>query len=218
VLEQPALRRLLPARFESLRVLDLGCGFGDLARDIVASGATEVVAVDISERMISEAQRRTHDPRITYVRSAIEDFDVDAASFDVIVSSLTLHYIQDYASVVRGVASALRPGGTFVFSVEHPICTALDAQEWHRNAKGAPQFWPVDNYRKEGVRSTNWFVDGVIKYHRMVETYVNGLIGAGLRLDRLEEPEPLAEAVKQRPDLALHRRRPPFLLIGARKV
>jgi len=128
-LEQPALRRLLPQRFEGLRVLDLGCGFGDLTREIVASGATEVAAVDISERMLSEAQRRTHDSRITYVRSAIEDFDVEPASFDVIVSSLTLHYIQDYNSVVRGIASTLKPGGVFAFSVEHPICTALDAQE-----------------------------------------------------------------------------------------
>jgi hypothetical protein len=75
--------------------------------------------------------------------------------------------------------------------------------------------WPVDRYRDEGERRTKWFVDGVIKYHRTLETYVNGLLEAGLQLVRLEEPEAVEEHVVARPELAIHRRRPPLLLMAA---
>ena len=47
----------------------------------------------------------------------------------------------------------------------------------------------MDHYRDEGERRTHWFIDGVVKYHRTVETYVNVLLAAGLVLARLEQPE-----------------------------
>lgn len=85
---------------------------------------------------------------------------------------------------------------------------------WIRGPDGAALHWPVDRYRDEGERRTTWFVEGVIKYHRTLETYVNGLLDAGL-LVRLEGPEAVAEHVRARPDLAIHRRRPPLLLMAA---
>ena len=60
-----------------------------------------------------------------------------------------------------------------VFSVEHPIATAYGNYEWHRDDAGAKLHWKVDRYREEGPRKSEWFVPGVIKYHRTVETYVN---------------------------------------------
>ena len=74
----------------------------------------------------------------------------------------------------------------------------------------------VDRYREEGERRTNWFVDGVVKYHRTVESYVNGLLDAGLRLVRLEEPEAEDPALlAEYPAWREERRRPPFLLLAA---
>ena len=102
-----------------------------------------------------------------------------------------------------------------MISVEHPICTALAAQQWQQDAAGNDLFWPIDNYRDEGPRHTSWFVDDVIKYHRTVETYVNGLLDTGLRLTRLLEPEPVTVGSNTKWDN--HRRRPPFLLLAAQK-
>jgi SAM-dependent methyltransferase len=212
-LEIPALHRLLP-ELSNPHVLDLGCGFGEFARFASARGAASVTGVDISARMLEEAVRRTSDPSVSYERCPIEQYRPAADSFDLVVSSLALHYVEDYAGVVERVFQALKPGGRFVFSVEHPLCTAYPAG-WVRDDEGHRRYWPVDHYREEGKRDTRWFVDGVIKYHRTVETYVNTLIRAGLLLEHLGEPGPTAEALKDRPMLEAERRRPPFLLLRA---
>ena len=217
-LEVPALQRLLPTSLKGMRVLDLGCGFGDFARFARGKGARSVTAVDVSKRMLEEAHQRTNDPAIEYIHSAIEDYAAKAGAFDLVVSSLTIHYVRDYAAIVVGVHRMLAAAGRFVFSVEHPVCTALPEQRWCCSADGTPRHWPVDRYRDEGARHTRWFIDDVVKYHRTVESYVKGLIGSGFILDRLEEPEPAPEALALRPDLDLHRRRPPFLLLAAHKA
>ena len=80
VYEWPAFQRLLPASIANLRVLDLGCGLGYLARELRARGARQVIAMDISERMLAEAQQRTDDAGIRYVRSTLEDFAGEPAA------------------------------------------------------------------------------------------------------------------------------------------
>jgi len=217
-LEQPALLSLLPERLDGLRVLDLGCGCGGFSRLARRCGAREVVALDVSANMLECAAKLTQDSAIHYVRAGIEQFRGESGPFDLAVSSLALHYVEDYAALAAQVAKGLAPGGLFAFSVEHPMCTALARQQWVRDADGTPLHWPVDGYRDEGPRSTRWFVDGVIKYHRTVETYVNALLDCGLRLRRLLEPEPIdMDAARRVPEVDLHRRRPPFLLLAAEK-
>jgi len=212
-LEVPALRRLLPELAGS-HVLDLGCGFGEFARFARAQEAASVTGVDISARMLEEAVSRTSDPAVTYERCPIEQYRPAPDSFNLVVSSLALHYVEDYAGVVERVFAALKPGGRFLFSVEHPLCTAYPAG-WVRDEEGRRRYWPVDHYGEEGKRDTRWFVDGVIKYHRTVETYVNTLIRSGFLLEHLGEPGSTAEALKDRPTLEAECRRPPFLLLKA---
>jgi SAM-dependent methyltransferase len=215
VYEWPAFQRLLPVSLADKRVLDLGCGFGYFAREARARGARQVTGVDLSQRMLQEAHRRTDDAGIVYVHDSLEGFTAEPASFDLVVSSLALHYIADYAGLVRRVAGWLMPGGRFAFSVEHPMVTAHGTTDWHRDAEGVALHWPVDHYRDEGERRTHWFVDGVVKHHRTVETYVNALLDAGLRLVRLEEPEADEAVLAEKPEWREARRCPPFLLLAA---
>jgi hypothetical protein len=112
----------------------------------------------------------------------------------------------------------MRPGARFVFSVEHPISTAAGTYEWQQDDKGEKLHWKLDRYREEGYRASTWFIPGVIKYHRTVETYVNTLVDAGLVLTRLLEPEATSEAMIVRPELVETRRRPAFLHIAAEKL
>lgn len=214
VLEQPALCRRLPP-LRDLRILDLGTGFGAFARHAHAQGARRVVGVDVSSRMLAEARRLTPDGAIEYVEAPIEAYAPDRGGFDLVTSSLALHYVADYAAVVARVRDALAPGGRFVFTVEHPMVTARAQQEWLRDDAGRKLYWPVDEYGAEGARRTHWFRDDVIKYHRRVTTYVNTLLVNGFTLDALDEPGPSAEALAARPELESELRRPPFLLIAA---
>ncbi len=212
--EWPAFQRLLP-ELRDKRVLDLGCGLGYFAREARARGASQVIGVDLSERMLLAARARTDDPGVTYLRAALETFEPATSSFDLVVASLAVHYIADYPGLVRRVAAGLVPGGRFAFSVEHPIYTAHGAADWHAAAGGTRLHWPLDRYRDEGERRTRWFVDGVVKYHRTIETYVNTLLDAGLVLARLEEPEADPAALADHPEWHDERRRPPFLLLAA---
>src|SRR5947209_5154105 len=91
--EWPTLRSLLPP-IEGLRVLDLGCGFGAFARWARENGAASVLGVDLSEKMLARAQARTQDPAVTYCRANIETLALPDASFDLVYSSLALHYIE----------------------------------------------------------------------------------------------------------------------------
>src|SRR5579884_2257842 len=122
-LEWPALRAMLP-ELRDKRVLDLGCGFGWHCRYALEEGARRIVGVDISEKMLEEARQSTAGKGIEYVHSAIEDVDFDRCAFDVVISSLALHYVQNFDRVCRNVSRWLGSRGAFVFSVEHPIFTA----------------------------------------------------------------------------------------------
>src|SRR5581483_3699825 len=119
------------------RVLDLGCGAGQLAHHLADRGAAEVTGVDVSERMLALARTRWAHPRVTYLRGAIEDAAFPAARFDLVVSALALHYVEDYPGLVRRIAGWLAPGGVLVYSAEHPIYTArLPGDGWVRDAAG----------------------------------------------------------------------------------
>jgi hypothetical protein len=124
---------------------------------------------------------------------------------------MALHYVRDVRRVIDRLFEAIKPGGTFIFSVEHPICTA-NPIGWIQDSKENALCWPLDRYQDEGIRMTRWFVENVIKYHRTTDTYASTLLEAGFRLEALREPRPLAEFVRKRPELDLHNRRPPVLL------
>lgn len=91
--EWPALKAMLP-ELAGKRVLDLGCGYGWHCRYALEQGAREVVGVDISQRMLEQARCRTISERCRYLHMAMEDIDFPEACFDVVISSLALHYVR----------------------------------------------------------------------------------------------------------------------------
>jgi SAM-dependent methyltransferase len=200
------------------RVLDLGCGAGQLAHHLATSGASEVIGVDLSERMLERARAEWAHPRVTYRREAIERLVFEPARFDLVVSSLALHYVDDYAGLIERIASWLAPGGVFVYSIEHPIYIArLPGEGWVVDDAGRRAGWSLDRYADEGAREETWFVAGVRKVHRTLATLINGLADAGLVVERVVEPVPSEQWLRDHPGWADERRRPIFLLVRARK-
>ncbi|GDX40463.1 SAM-dependent methyltransferase [Armatimonadota bacterium] len=211
--EWQTLRSMLPP-MEGLRVLDLGCGFGYFARWACKAGASNVVGIDLSEKMLERARILTLDPVVTYYRENLENLSLPNASFDLVYSSLALHYLEDFGAICSEVRKALTMGGYFVFSVEHPIYTAPSHPEWRVEADGS-RFWILNNYLLEGERVTDWITQGIVKYHRPVSRYMNCLLEQGFQIARLEEWGPNAVQVAEYPEWEDELHRPPFLLVAA---
>src|SRR5436309_8831896 len=112
--EQPSFLALLPD-VSGRRVLDLGCGVGQLAFHLAEAGAAEVVALDVSEKMLDLARAERAHPRVTYRLQPIEDAEFPADRFDLVVSSLAFHYVREYRELVRRIARWLAPQGLLVF-------------------------------------------------------------------------------------------------------
>ena len=200
------------------RVLDLGCGVGRLAHHLAECGASEVIGVDLSERMLVLARAECSHPRLSYVRESIEQVRYPPDRFDLVVSSLAFHYVEDYQGLIRRIAGWLVPGGILVYSTEHPVyLTRASTEGWIRDAEGQRLHWAVDDYAEEGLREEHWIKEGVQKYHRTLATLLNGLIDAGLSIERIVEPVPTPEALARHPDWIHERRRPFCLLVRAGK-
>ncbi len=214
--EWPALKKLLPD-LTGAHVLDLGCGYGWHCRYALEYGASYALGIDLSQKMLEKAAAMTSTPHIEYKRGAMEDIALVPKSFDVVISSLALHYVQGYDAVCRKVYGGLKSGGVFVLSVEHPVFTAQGPQDWAYGAAGEKLHWPVDRYFDEGVREAVFLGENVTKYHRTVAGYVRGLLSAGFALADLVEPMPDAAALADNPDMAEELRRPMMLILAGRK-
>jgi ubiquinone/menaquinone biosynthesis C-methylase UbiE len=212
--EFPMMRSMLPP-MRGLRVVDLGCGFGWFCRWARAHGATSALGIDVSTNMLTRAAADTDDGGITYRQLDLEQLTLPPGEFDLAYTSLTLHYLRDLDALFSTVRRALAPGGTLVASVEHPVFTAPTAAEWVRDANGRA-IWPLDGYRREGPRVTNWLAPGVVKQHRTIETYVSTLLRHGFTLTHLHEWGPTDEQVTDHPEWEIERDRPPFLLFAGR--
>jgi SAM-dependent methyltransferase len=213
--EWPALQAMLPA-LQDARIVDLGCGFGWFCRWARAQGAAEVLGLDVSENMLARAREMTRDPTIRYRRADLEQLVLPPASLDLAYRSLALHYLERLDAAIAQVHQALRPGGRFVFSAEHPIYTAPSRPGWSTDGAGR-KIWPLDNYLIEGPRVTNWLAEGVVKQHRTIGTYLNLLLRAGFTIDHVEEWRPTEAQIAERPALAEELLRPMFLLLAARR-
>ena len=182
LIEIPQLFELI-GDVTNLSILDLGCGTGKHDRKLIEMGAKKVVGIDLSNNMINEAIKNSNSDKIEYKIMSMNDIDQLDEKFDMIVSSLAIHYIEDYDGLCQKVYNSLVNGGRFIFSYGHPMdsCAILD------------------DYNNEGKRVSHWFVDGVETYHRNMSHLVNGLINAGFKLEQMEESYVTDEIVKLNP-------------------
>lgn len=211
--EWPAMRAMLPTSLEGARVLDLGCGYGWISRWAEQAGAARVVAVDISRRMLATAADFDAGGRIEYVCADLDRFE-PSGQFDIVVSSLTLHYLADIDRVLAATATTMPSGARLVLSCEHPIYLAPADPRFSEG----PQFseWPVSRYHVEGERRTSWLgTSGVVKYHRKIDTYFRSLTDAGFEVTDLVEWGPSDDDVAEHPEWAIELERPMILLLGA---
>ena len=93
--EWEAMEKLLPD-FQGKRMLDLGCGYGWHSIYAAEHGASSVIGLDISHKMLQVARQKTSFPQVEYRCMAMEDMEFEPESFDIIFSSLAIHYIRSF--------------------------------------------------------------------------------------------------------------------------
>ncbi|MBQ9989309.1 MAG: class I SAM-dependent methyltransferase [Clostridia bacterium] len=188
-------------------VLDLGCGYGWHCKYAADHGAKKVLGIDGSEKMIAEAIKRNAHEKIDYRLCCLQDYDYPEASFDLVVSNLVLHYVEDLDIIYRRIYKTLCPGGVFLMNIEHPTFTAGVNQQFSGDGT-----WPVDNYYYPGERQTDFLGHIITKYHHTLTQILGGLLNAGFRIKAVEEAMPPEEWRAVMPE---EMRRPMMLLVKA---
>jgi len=213
VMEESALLEEIGS-VESLRVVDLGCGDATIGAVLLKACCGRYLGIDGSASMVQAARATLRDTSGEVIQRDIEDFAAPNA-FDLVVSRLALHYVEDLRLVLRACHACLSPGGRVVFTVVHPIITSHDARP---STEELRTNWVVDDYFVGGPREQDWLGAKVVCYHRTVENYVAELGGAGFALSALRECPPQRERFDGDDEEFIRRSRIPLflLLAGAR--
>lgn len=141
------------------RILDLGCGTGDLAELIYQKGA-EVVGMDGSADMVKTAREKY--PHI--------HFDIGSASsftygqpFDAIFSNATLHWVLEHEQAIKCIHDALRPNGRLVaeFGGKGNVGNIIDALKYSLNKRGLSQI----------ANRPVWYFPSLSGYTTLLERY-----------------------------------------------
>lgn len=185
----------------NLRVVDLGCGEGITCRSLAQRGAQFVVGVDISPAMIAAArsEKTLASAPIEYVISSISNVSVlDPGSFDCVVAVMSLMDLPNISAAMETAKRLLKEAGVFVFSITHPMWDRKDA-EWERSLSGSWRLKVGDYFDTKSLldRWSFSLPDGtpahepfeIPCYPRTVSEYLNAAVNAGMRLDRLAEPQ-----------------------------
>lgn len=198
-------------------VLDLGCGYGWHCAYAVQMGALRVRGIDGSRRMIEKASEINANGRIQYEICGIEEYAYPEKTYDLVVSNLVLHYIEDLENIYKKVHRTLKNGGCFLFNIEHPTFTTGLNEDWIYDENGNPAYWAIDNYYYPGKRETNFLGHQIVKQHHTLTQILNSLLKCGFQIEAVEEAMP-PENMMHIPGMRDEMRRPMMLLVKAKKV
>lgn len=219
LIEKPIFQSLLPS-FKDKKILDLGCGFGDLCKFAENDGARKVVGIDISKNMIDKAKKINYGEKISYLNLPMEKINEINEKFDFVLSSLAFHYVENFNKLIKNIKNLLVPNGYLIFSQEHPVATAfippknkkIDSKIDIENKR----YYLLSDYNNNGKRSIHWNIDGVVKYHRNFTTIINTLSENNFIIEKLVESYADEEAIKLEPKYKYQNDRPYFLFIKAK--
>ncbi|MCD6073327.1 MAG: methyltransferase protein [Rhodospirillales bacterium] len=223
IANNPAFLNFLP-EIAARDVIDLGCGEGLNTRLFARRGA-RMTGIDLSAKLIEAAieSERTEPLGIQYHVGSYTDLSgFGAESFNGAVSTMALMDGPDFQNAASSTFRILRPGGWFCFSVTHP-CFATPVNRWVER-DGEVEGKLVGDYWRDRPFVERWgFSDGPSKdepfsiwyFPYRLEDYINGLIDAGFRIQRIAEPRPTEAMVAANPRLAPHRQHTPHVLYVA---
>ena len=188
------VEQILPLAAEHLagaaEVLDVGTGDGQVARLAVQGGATRVVGVDPTWAQISVAAARAGGPG--FARAGAARLPFPDGSFDAVVACLVFEHIDDVDDAIAEVGRVLRPGGRFLFFLNHPLLQTPGSGWIDDQILDPPeQYWRIGPYLIEDRTLEEVEKDVFIPFiHRPLSRYVNALAANGMLVTHMQEPAP----------------------------
>jgi len=174
------------------RILDIGCGDGQVSRLAANQGAELVVGVDPTWNQVRVAHERGGGP--AYLRAGAAQLPFPDASFDAVVACLVFEHIRDVDDAIAEVARVLEPGGRFCFFLNHPLLQTPNSGWIDDQVLDPPeQYWRIGPYLIEDETIEEVEKGVFIPFiHRPLSRYVNALAQHGLLLEHMAEPAPPA--------------------------
>ncbi len=205
--ERPAMISLIPS-VDGKTVLDAGCAAGWYTKWLLAKGA-KVTAIDFSPKMIEMTRRRVG-KKANIVRADLNEplSFINDESIEVIVSSLALHYLKNWGTVLNEFKRILKDDGHLIMSIHHPF---MDFTAFKR-----------ENYFLTELLDDQWTICGekvkVQFYRRPLSSIMNSIIDAGFIIEKVLEPMPTKEFIHSCPEEYDElTKNPQFLFIRCRK-
>ena len=214
------VEQIIPLAVEELagrhKVLDLGCGDGQIARALAAQGS-DVLGVDPTQLHIDVAIKRGGGPR--YVLGGATKIPADDNSFDAVVACLVFEHIDQMDEAMTEVARVLKPNGQFSFFLNHPLLQTPGSGWIDDHIIDPPeQYWRIGPYLVETESIEEVEKDVYIRFiHRPLSRYVNALLANGMNLERMVEPSPPAGFLARAPEYALAHTVPRLLYLRSTK-
>jgi SAM-dependent methyltransferase len=213
---------LLPLAAEHLhgarRVLDVGCGEGQITRLAVARGADVAVGIDPTWAQLHVARERGGGP--SYARGVAHGLPFVDGCFDAAVVCLVLEHVEEFDSAIAEIGRVLAPGARFLLFLNHPLLQTPNSGWIDDHVLDPPeQYWRIGPYLTEDVTVEE--VDrGVFLpfVHRPLSRYMNALASNGLLVTRMEEPAPPPGFLALAPQYRAAATIPRLLFLRAEKV
>lgn len=193
---------------QGLRVLDAGCGPGVLAAALIARGAA-VTGIDLSRALLAIARERLGPGVPLHQADLAQPLDFPDGSFDLIVSSLVMHYLEDWEPALREFRRVLTTDGRLVFSTHHPFADLRDSG--------------IDDYLGTYAYIQKWdWIDPTMMmrfWHRPLRAMLAAFRASGLVVQDIVEPEPAPELAEANPEAYRHlTRNAQFLLFSLARL
>ena len=182
VLDQVMLSR--SRRGTAKRVLDVGCGEGRFCR-LLASRDVKTTGIDPTAALI-EAARQRH-PGGDYLVGRAEELPFADATFDLVISYLSLVDVEAVSTAISEMNRVLAPGGKLLIA---NLASHNSAGKWLKDDLGNPVGYLIDDYLQERQIRQRWNGIDIVNWHRPLSTYMQLLIEQGLRLTFFDEPRP----------------------------
>jgi len=190
--ERPAITGLA-GEVRGLRVLDAGCGAGGQAAEFILRGAA-VTGVDISDGLLNIARDRLGPDVPLYQADLSQPLPFPDGSFDLVLSSLVMHYLQDWEATLREFHRVLVPGGRVVMSTHHPF---MDMR-----LSSSDDYFGIYTYTED------WQRDGKTMrmrfWHRPLRAMLSAFTASGFAVGHIAEPDPLPEMASGDPETYRH--------------